>query len=368
MSDPEFTLPPALSPGDRVAIVATSSGAAAAFPHVYELGLERIREVFDLEPVEYPTATADQEYLEANPDVRAAAIEEAFRDPDIAGVITTLGGDDSVRYLEYLDPEVLSDHPTRFFGYSDNTALAAYLWELGIVSFQGPSVMTEFAMQGGMFEYTIEYTRRALFEEEIGEIKPADCFTDHDLEWADPENLDRRRETEPSDGWRWIRGGEPVSDSDASESDDAAAVTGRTWGGCLSVLDQVLAADVAVPDPADVDGGVFLLETSEVLPEPRYARQVLRCLGVRGLLERFDAAIVGRAKARSPTREPSAEERREYRDALRETIADEIARYNPDAPVVFDVEFGHCSPTVPAPVGAMATVDPAEERIVFHGA
>ncbi|AGB14694.1 putative MccF-like protein (microcin C7 resistance) [Halovivax ruber XH-70] len=358
MSTDEFVVPPALEPGDKVAIVATSSGAAATFPHVYELGLERIREAFDLEPIEYPTATADQETLSADPEMRARDIEEAFRDPEISGVITTLGGDDQIRFVDQLDPDVLRENPTRFFGYSDNTILASYLWQQGIVSYYGPSVLTEFAMQGSMFDHTVEYSRRALFEESIGEIGPAEFFSDHDLNWADPDNLERRRETEPSDGWRWAGG-----------SDDATGpVTGRTWGGCLTVLDQLLAANVAVPEPADVDGDILLLETSEVMPEPWYARQFLIAMGERGLLERFDGVIVGRAKARNAFEEPPADERVAYRDELREAIEATIALYNPDVPIVFDVEFGHCAPTVPVPVGAMATIDPAEARISFDGA
>ncbi len=349
-----FTVPPALEPGDRIAVVAPSGGAAAAYPHVYELGLERIREAFDLEPVPFPTATAEGEYLAANPDARARDIEDAFRDPEIEGVIATIGGEDQIRIVEHLDPDVLREHPTRFFGYSDNTVLASFLWRQGVVSFYGPMVMTEFAMQGSMFEHTVEHARRALFEETIGQIEPADVFSDHSLEWADPENLDRERERESSAGWRWSGGTEPA--------------TGRTWGGCLTVLDHMLAADVAVPEPDRLDGAILLLETSEVLPEDWYVRQVLMSMGERGLLERFDGVVVGRAKARSRSHPRDAEERRAYRRTQRETIETEIARYNPDAPIVFDVEFGHCAPTVPVPVGAMATVDPADERIVFNGA
>ena len=130
-----FLTPPPLERGDRVAIVAPASGAAARFPHVYELGLSRLESVFDLEPVEFPTARADDEFLRANPEARARDVMDAFRDPDIRGVIATIGGNDQIRVISHIDPDVLREHPTRFFGYSDNTNLACYLWNLGIVSF-----------------------------------------------------------------------------------------------------------------------------------------------------------------------------------------------------------------------------------------
>ncbi|MCD5381518.1 MAG: LD-carboxypeptidase, partial [Candidatus Pacebacteria bacterium] len=37
-----------LSKGDKVAIVSPSFAAPAVWPHVHELGLKRIREVFEL--------------------------------------------------------------------------------------------------------------------------------------------------------------------------------------------------------------------------------------------------------------------------------------------------------------------------------
>jgi muramoyltetrapeptide carboxypeptidase LdcA involved in peptidoglycan recycling len=51
--------PPKPRPGDRVAVVSPSAGLPGLFPHVYELGLRRLREEFGLEPVEYPDHTGD---------------------------------------------------------------------------------------------------------------------------------------------------------------------------------------------------------------------------------------------------------------------------------------------------------------------
>ena len=45
-----------LQPGDKAAILSPSFGAPGTWPHVYQLGLERLRG-FGLEPVEFPTTT-----------------------------------------------------------------------------------------------------------------------------------------------------------------------------------------------------------------------------------------------------------------------------------------------------------------------
>ena len=350
----EFVVPPALDRGDRVAVVAPASGRAAAYPHVYELGLERLREVFDLEPVEYPTATKDDEYLYDHPEERARDVMDAFADPEIPGVVTTIGGFDQIRILRHLDPEVLRENPTRFYGISDNTNLALYLWNLGIVSFYGGTVLTDFAMQGSMHDYTAEHLERAFFGDDLdafGEIRPAERFTDDDLDWADPDNLDRRREMEPNPGWTW-RGAD-------------RAVSGRTWGGCLETLDMQLRTGRYLPAAADLDGRVLLLETSEELPDAVHVREILVGMGERGLLERFTGVLVGRAMARNHLDDPGPEARAEYRERQRETITEVLAEYNPDAPVVFDLDFGHTAPVVPVPVGGVAEIDPERETVAF---
>ncbi len=69
-----------LKPGDKVAIVSPSSGMLFLFPWVYEQGIERLRNVFHLDPVEYPTARQSPESLSQNPKARAEDINRAFAD------------------------------------------------------------------------------------------------------------------------------------------------------------------------------------------------------------------------------------------------------------------------------------------------
>jgi len=63
----EFVTPPPLEPGDKVAIVAPSSGGASNARHVFELGLERLQSTFRLEPVVYPTARQGDGFLAVLP-------------------------------------------------------------------------------------------------------------------------------------------------------------------------------------------------------------------------------------------------------------------------------------------------------------
>jgi muramoyltetrapeptide carboxypeptidase LdcA involved in peptidoglycan recycling len=349
MSD--FITPPSLEPTDKVGIVSPASGLADLYPHVYELGLDRLESVFDLEPVEFPTATKSDTYLSDHPKERAEDIEKVFRDPEIRGVIATIGGNDQIRILKHLNGDVLRDNPTRFYGISDNTNLAHYLWNQGIVSFYGGNLLTEFAVPGSLPEYLEASLRSALFDESIGSIQAAPEFTDEDLDWNNPENLDKHPEMESNPGWVW-RGGED-------------AVEGRTWGGSLEITYLQAAAGRYLPSSEALNGAVLLLETSEELPSSAVVQRMLLGLGERGFLSQFDGFLIGRVKARSRSTDRTKEEREEYREQQRETITDIITDYNSTAPIVLNVDFGHTNPVVPVPLGGMVSIDPQNGNIEF---
>jgi len=349
----DFVTPPPLSPGDSVAVLAPSSGGARTAPHVFELGLERLRTVFDLEPVVYPTARQSDEFLADNPRARAADIHTAVRDPDVAGIAATIGGWDQLRVRRHLDPDVLAANPTRFYGMSDNTNLSLAFWNAGVVSYNGAQLMNELAVPGELPAYTERYCRRAFFEDSLGELAPATEWTDEPSTWwTNPAEMRSPPAYEANPGWRWAGGRDPVS--------------GRIWGGNRSIIEWTLAADRAVPAPTDLDGAVLAIETAEIIPSPDEVRATLMCMGERGLLEQFTAVLVGRPPGRSHLEEPPREEREAYRERMYDAIADEVARYNPDAPVVMGLDWGHTTPIAPLPIGERVTVDPVSETIAFE--
>jgi muramoyltetrapeptide carboxypeptidase LdcA involved in peptidoglycan recycling len=61
------------------------------------------------------------EYVYQNPEKRAQDLMEAFLDPSIDAIISTIGGDDSIRIVPYIDFEIIRNNPKIFLGYSDST-------------------------------------------------------------------------------------------------------------------------------------------------------------------------------------------------------------------------------------------------------
>jgi muramoyltetrapeptide carboxypeptidase LdcA involved in peptidoglycan recycling len=330
--------PPPVEPGDKVAVIAPSSQRPEP---IVERGVERLQTSFDVDPVVYPSATADDQL---SPGERAEEFHEVF-ESDVTAAFAVTGGEDQLRLLRHLDIEHLQKFPTRFFGISDNTILHLALSAAGLVSYYGGQFVPGIALDPTLPEYTERFLRRALFEQSLGAVEPAPKWTDDRYDFS--QGTPRDWETNP--GWTW--------DFPTDET-----VTGPMWGGCMVILEHFLAVDQFVPEPDEEF--VLVLETSELIPEPYTVKSVLRCLGERNLLEKTAAVVVGRPKTRH--KEPrSKQKRRQYRKEQRKAIRQICRTYRPNVPILFDFDFGHTDPHMPIPIGGQVTLNPSDKSIVF---
>ncbi len=340
-----FTYPAKPRRGDAIAVLSPSGRAPHHFPAPYELGLERLRKEFDLVPVEYPTTRAEH----ASPAERAADLHAAFSDPEITAIVASIGGEDELKVLAHLDQEVLAANPKPFFGYSDNTNLHLYLWNLGIVSYNGGSVMVEFGRPVSMHPTTRQSLERALFSHGRYPLESVTEYRDEERDWSDPSALTTPPVMRPAGKWSWYG--------------RRMAVTGPAWGGCLEIVDFHLRAGRYILPNDSYDGAILFLETSEELPSASYVYRVLMGMGERGLLQRFAAVMWGRPKAWSRDRHNSPDEKVRYTEEQRDAVLTAIAEYHPDVPLVFGVDFSHTDPQLVIPSGGEVTVDSSEHRI-----
>ena len=333
-----------LKKGDRVAILSPSFAAPGRWPHVYELGLKRLKEVFELESVEFLTTKK----VGASKEERTKDLIAAFEDKEIKAVISSLGGDDQITYIKNLPSEPFVNNPKPFFGYSDNTHFMNFLWLNGIPSYYGGALFTQFAEQGKMNEYTLKYLKLALFEEGEVETEASKEYNDMGLDWNDPENLNKQRVYEQNEGWFW---------------DGSKNAEGITWGGCVESIDELLRHAISVPSLEDFENIVLLTETSEEIPTANYVHRVYRALGERCILERVKAILVGRPKAWEFDKQNSKEQKEEYRKQQRETILEVVRKYNQSVPIVQNLDFGHSDPQIAMPYGMSARLDSKKKKI-----
>jgi len=339
-----FVFLPKLKKGDKVAILSPSFAAPGKWPHVYELGCRRLKDVFGLEPVEFPTT----KMIGANGEERAEDLIDAFENKEIKAVIASLGGDDQITYIKNLPKKPFIDNPKPFFGYSDNTHFINHLWLCGIPSFYGGSLFTEFAMQKEMDEFTVEYLKHAFFDEGLFELRSSPIFNDIDLNWNEPFNLDKKRRYQDNDGWYW----------NGTNNNE-----GITWGGCVESVDELLRHGVAIPSLEDFKNIVLFLETSEEIPSHDYFRRVLRAFGEREILKNIKGLLIGRPKAWEFNKQNSDEQKEEYKKEQREMILEIVRKYNKNIPIIQNFDIGHTSPQICLPVGNLLKIDSTQKKI-----
>lgn len=346
--DRDFVLPDPVNRGDRVAIVATSSGVKK-HPAVLEKGKKRLEERFDLEVEVFGTAEKGTEYLNDHPKEKAEDFMKAFERDDVDGVIAVTGGAEQIRVLKHLEDDRIRKNPTRFYGMSDNTNIHFYLWRLGIQSFYGGQILDDLLAEGDIGEYTYGYLEKA-FKSSLGSIEPSEKWTDEYFDLSAEEITDDRQRFD-TEGWKFWNFSEEVS--------------GTLFGGNMEILVSNLVANRYLPEEDDLEGCVLALETSELKPSVVDIELWLMAMGERNFLQRFSAIIVGRPMREELFGDSSLEEKEEYHENFTEAFKKQVKRYAPDTPVIFDMDFGHSHPKIPLQMGERLSIDPGDESIRF---
>jgi len=295
--------------------------------------------------VEMPHTLRDASWIYHNPQARADDLMQAFADPSIKAIISTIGGDDSIRILPFLDLDVIRSNPKIFMGYSDTTVTHMACVKAGLVSFYGPSIMAGFAENGGLFSYMVDSVYKALFSSSpMGSIAPnTEGWTVEFLEWAEPENQTRKRKLVPSTGWKFFQG--------------KGCHRGHLIGGCFESLDWLRGTDFW-PEPEMWQGAILFLETSEDAPPPTLVLRGLRTYAAMGILKELSGILFGRPGGQVPL-----EQFDEYDEVIDQVITKEQGLA--DLPVITRMDFGHTDPMFVLPYGIQAEIDCDTQRFTI---
>lgn len=332
-----YAKPARLHVGDTVAVLAPSAGASHAFPHIYENGLKVLRE-WGLVIKEFPSARTPSSELRANPRMRAQDINDAFADPEIKAIFATIGGDDSVRILPFIDQEIVRANPKILMGYSDTTTLHVLMSTLSIVSLYGPSLMAGFSQMESLPESFRSHVHEFLFEpKDSYEYAPYEIYAEGYPEWTERAHTGKTKPHKRNDGWRWIQGGAPAR--------------GVLFGGCMEVL-QMMKATNMWPSADFWEGKILFLETSENKPSIHHIDHELRNYGAQGVLGKISGLVVARA------RDFSDEEKAALDKKILSIVSEEYGRT--DIPILTNMDFGHTDPQLVLPLGIMAELDPTQ--------
>ena len=299
--------PHALAPGARLAVVAPASPFTR---EEFDQGLAEIRRL-GFTPMYDDSVFARERYVAGSPEVRAAAIHDAWRDPSISALIGVRGGYGSAQLLPLLDRELARRAAKPFIGYSDLTAILTFLnATCDLVAFHGP--MLAGRLGRGAEGYDAESFLNALCRREpMGELAPAGLESIHPGEAA-----------------------------------------GVLVGGTLTQLLASLGTPFAFAPPPG-----YVLFLDEVGERPYRLDRMVTQLKQTGLLARASAVVIGELpRCDEPSGDPTA----------RAVMADLFADF--PGPVVIGFPSGHTAgPAMTLPFGvACRLVSGERPRLIIE--
>lgn len=332
---------PKIKIGDIIAIISPSWGGPSIYPGVYENGIKYIQSL-GFKTKEYPSARADVKFLHDNPEVRAEDLNKAFADPNVKAIITTIGGNDCVRLLPYLDKEIAIKNPKFLMGYSDTTILTTFYNFNGIVTFNGPSVMAGFSQAenlGDQYKFHLKnfILGNLNFKNYIYPKFP--FYTEGYPDWNILENIGKTKETKETDDYHWLQG--------------KGSVEGQLFGGCMEVLEFIKGTSFWSPNDF-WQKKILFLETSEDKPGINQVKYMLRNYGIQGVFNQISALIFGRA------RNYSFDEKRLLDEAIIDIVKNEFG--NDKLTIVTNMDFGHTDPQIILPLGIKAKLDNSKKE------
>ena len=310
--------PQKLKVGDKIAVIAPSRSMGIINQGTREIANQRFKEL-GLELIFSKHIEEMDIFLSSSIESRIEDLHEAFRNPEIKGIVSIIGGFNSNQLLRYIDWELIRKNPKVFLGYSDITALQnAIFTKTGLVTYSGPAYST--FGQKLYFEYTLEYFKKCLFEDETFKIKPSEIWTNDDLWW---ENQDERNPI-PNPGPYVINEGEAEGTILGTNLCTFNLLQGTEYFPDLK--DSIL----FIEDDENATPELFDRDLQSLIHQPSFS-------GVRGL-------VIGRFEIKSKITKEKL------------TAIIKSKKELTQIPVVADADFGHTQPMIIFSIGGEAKI------------
>jgi muramoyltetrapeptide carboxypeptidase len=233
--------PPALQPGDAIAIVAPASDIQ---PPLLQSGCDALRSL-GYRPLYLDSIFDHDLYFAGSTQRRARELEEMFVRNDVGAILCARGGYGANYLVTELNPQKIIPYPKIFVGYSDITTLLTCFCDTArMITFHGPMVTKDFNRADGVDLASWQAALSGVSEWEIA---------------ADS-------------------GMEPLAPGNAE---------GILYGGCLSML----AASLGTPHEIATSGTILFLE--DVNTKPFQIDRMLMQLKLAGKLKPVKGIIFG---------------------------------------------------------------------------
>ena len=317
----DFIITNKLKKGDTVKVIAPSRSLSLLSEETINIALNHLREL-GLQVEFSQNAREIDVFQSSTVDSRLHDLHDAFKDPNIKGILTVIGGFNCNQLLKYVDYDLIKNNPKILCGFSDITALANAIYaKIGVITYSGMH-FSSFGIQKEN-EFSRDYFYNCLMQEEEFCLKPSSDWS-NDEWWCDQDN----RTFIPNEGFKIINRG--VEDK----------VCGKILGGNLSSFSILQGTEFA--PPFEDNTVLFIEECSEqsiqffdrllesIIQQPNFKKVKALCLG------RFEKAT-------------------KMTDDLLEKIIKSKSELN-DITVICNMDFGHTSPMITFPIGGTCEI------------
>lgn len=238
-----------------------------------------------------------------SPEKRAADINWAFKDDEVKAIMCVKGGEDSNTTLDYIDYEMIKNHPKIICGFSDNTSIINVIHEkAGLVTYHGPTFKSLTSWETG---YAYKQFIKTFVE--------------------DTESLIMG---EPEDEYTTIQAGQ---------------ATGELVGGNLSLFTKLVCGKYAV----NVQNKILFLEELGFEAAPEMVNSNIYYLKQNGVFDKIAGLWIGNYEHPSKI---------SLEKIITNAIGDEYK-----FPIIKSDNFGHIDKKIIIPIGTKAEINTNEK-------
>lgn len=238
-----------------------------------------------------------------SPEKRAADINWAFEDDEVNAIMCVKGGEDSNTTIDYIDYEIIKDHPKIICGFSDNTSILNAIHEkTGLVTYHGPTFKSLTSWETG-------YAYKQFIKTFV-------------------ENTESLIMGEPEDEYATIQVGQ---------------ATGELVGGNLSLFTKLVCGKYAV----NVQDKILFLEELGFEAAPEMVNSNIYYLKQNGVFDRIAGLWIGNYEHPSKV---------SIEKIIKNAIGDEYK-----FPIIKSDNFGHIDKKIIIPIGTKAEINTNEK-------
>ena len=304
--------PPKLKAGDELRVIAPARSMSVISQETQSIANQIIKEL-GLKISFGKHINESDAFDSSSIKSRIKDLHDAFRDKGVKAIVSVIGGFNSNQLLNYIDWDLIKKSPKIFCGYSDITALNnAIFAKCGLVNYSGPS----YSSLGKIIdnEYTIDYFKKCLFENDPINILPSEKWDDRD--WWKNQKDDRSFK---NPGWKIINSGR---------------AEGTILGANLCTL-NLLQGTKYMPS---LKNSILFVE-DDYESDARHFDRDLQSLIHQTEFKDVKGIIIGRFQKNS-----------EVSDELLNMIIKSKKELD-RIPIIANVDFGHTSPMITFPIG-----------------